>query len=180
VVFEAVIAGITASPTPRPTPSATSDSSNTLSVLALVVSVISLGTTTVIGYLQYRSQARLTAIEQGRRADEVSLKNEEERRAGSARVTVQWQQAPLALIVHNHGPALASDVQVEVSSAAPDHPPPGFQTPGQFPLKVLRPGEPYTVLMRFPYGMAPTITAELRWHDSIGPHHETVSLSAAS
>lgn len=180
MVFEAVLAAITASPTPRPTPSATSDSSNTLSVLALVVSVISLGTTTVIGYLQYRSQARLTAIEQGRRADEISLKQEEDRRAGSARVTVQWQEAPLALIVRNHGPALAGDVRVKVSSAVPGRPPPGFQTPGQFPLEVLRPGEPYTILMTSPYGMAPAITAELRWHDTIGPHHETVSLSAAS
>jgi hypothetical protein len=179
VTVGVAIAAIAASPHPRPAPTAAPDSGSTLSMLALVVSIISLGITTAIGYLQYRSQARLTAIEQARRADEISLKNEEDRRAGSARVTVQWQEAPSALIVHNHGPAPAGDVQVDLSSAVPGHPPPGFPAAPQLPLKVLGPGESYAIPVTHPYGMAMIVTAELRWHDRIGPHRKTVPLSAA-
>jgi hypothetical protein len=174
-----VLAVMTASPTPRPSPAGAPGSGDLLTILALIVSAVSLVTTTAIGYLQFRSQARLTAIEQGRRADELSLKNEEERRAGVARVTVQWQQAPPALILRNHGPAPAIDVHADVASAAAGRPPPGFQAGTQLPLRGLGPDETYVIPMTHPYGVAAAIIVELRWHDRSGPQHRTVSLSAA-
>lgn len=174
-----VIAAIAATPTPQPSPTAGSGSSDLLSLLALIVSTISLGAATALGYLQFRVQARLTMIEEARRADEISLKNEEEQRAGSARITVQWQQAPPALILHNHGPAAAADVNAIISSAVLDHPPPGFLASAQLPLAALGVGESYALPITNPYGRAATITVELRWQDQGGLRQRTVSLAAA-
>jgi type II secretory pathway pseudopilin PulG len=164
---------------PPPSPVSSGDSSATLivSILALVVSIVSLVATTWIGYRQTRAQDALKAIEEARRSDELSGQRQAALQARSAAVTAQWQDTGPALIVHNRGQAPAIDVTVEVTSATPGGLPPRLPSgDDRLAMERLEPGQSHAIPLTAPYGMAAVIQAAVRWRDGAGPHEDIVRL----
>jgi hypothetical protein len=148
-----------------------------LSILAFVVSVISLVATTWIGYRQYKAQDALTAVEEARRTDEVGEQRQAALAARSAAVTAQWQDTGPALIVHNRGQAPAIDVTVEVTSATPGGLPPRLPSGAdRLAMERLEPGQSHAIPLTDPYGMAAVIQVAVRWRDGAGPHEDIVRL----
>lgn len=166
-------------PSPSPSPVSSGDSRTTVivSILALVVSIISLAATTWLGYRQYKAQDVLKNIEMARRSDEVSGQRQAALAAQSAAVTAQWQDAGPALVIHNRGQAPAIDVTIEVTSATPGGPPPRLPSGAdRLAMERLEPGQSHAIPLTAPYGMAAVIQAAVRWRDGSGPHEDIVRL----
>jgi hypothetical protein len=112
-------------------------------------------------------QARLAAIEEARRAEEVEARS-------LAQVTASFQPhgPDSRLVVHNQGPAIARDVEVEVEQ--------GPGVPPVFSLDALpadlQPGQP--MMFQVPVSMeevAP-MRVTVRWSDGAGEHEEPYTL----
>jgi hypothetical protein len=146
-----------------------------LSLAALVVSVTLAWRQTDIQLLwvilarrQTDIQARVAAIEEARRAEEVEAR-------GRARVTARFDPAFLVLCLTNDGPATARGVTVEVRPIGDGEPPPLDLR--DLPIE-LRPGQQLFLDAQHasPY-RATSITATVRWTDDTGAQDETFVLN---
>jgi hypothetical protein len=146
-----------------------------IALLALVVSIaVALWQARVareqtrIAREQTDIQARLAAIEEARRAEEVEARS-------LAQVTASFQPhgPDSRLVVHNQGPAIARDVEVEVEQ--------GLRIPPVFSLDALpadlQPGQQRTFQAPVaPLGDAATMRVMVRWTDGAGDHEEWFTL----
>jgi hypothetical protein len=112
------------------------DASNLLAAFALGVSALALIVSGFMAWRQNRLQARLTAIEEERRGEEVEARRHAQVTASIPGV----RNGPGQLVLTNEGPAVARSVTVEISSADEAKPPAVFGL-GRLPVD-LRPGQP--------------------------------------
>jgi hypothetical protein len=146
-----------------------------LSLAALVVSVILAWRQTDIQLLwvilarrQTDIQARVAAIEEARRAEEVEAR-------GRARVTARFDPSFLVLCLTNDGPATARGVTVEVRPIG-DGEPPALDL-RDLPIE-LRPGQQlFLDAQHASPDRATSITATVRWTDDTGAQDETFVLN---
>jgi hypothetical protein len=146
-----------------------------LSLAALVASVIIAWRQTdieahsvILARRQVDIQARVAAIEEARRAEEVEAK-------GLARVTAGFDLSFRVLYLTNKGPAVARGVTVEVRAIG-DGEPLGLDL-RDLPVD-LRPGQQLFLDAQHasPHGVA-TILATVRWTDDSGAQDETFVLN---
>jgi hypothetical protein len=146
------------------------DASNLLAAFALGVSALALIVSGFMAWRQNRLQARLTAIEEERRGEEVEARRHAQVTASIPGV----RNGPGQLVLTNEGPAVARSVTVAISSADEAKPPAVF---GLERLPVdLRPGQPMSFDLVASWGDATLINALVRWVDDAGPHEATYTL----
>jgi hypothetical protein len=139
--------------------------SSTIAAASLVIAVF-------YAYRQTRMQARLTAIEAERRAEEVDAQ-----RRASVSAMVSGTPTALQLVLANDGPAVAQDLWATVLPVGSDDPPlfHGLKELEQAPA-ALRAGD------RLPFPILPLAeTAErvqivVSWKDEAGPHRESFTV----
>jgi hypothetical protein len=147
------------------------DTSNLLAAFALGVSVLALTVSGFMAWRQNRLQARLTAIEEDRRGEEVEARRH-------ARVTLGIPQPRIGkgdLVLTNEGPAGAWAVTFGVSSAVEGKQPPFISGLDQLPVD-LQPGQSMHFDMAVALGDAELINAQVRWIDDAGAQEATYTL----
>ncbi|HEY5990494.1 MAG TPA: hypothetical protein VIV12_29505 [Streptosporangiaceae bacterium] len=116
-------------------------------------------------------QARLTAIEEARRADEVDAR----RRARVVPAFWRPESNRLRLVLTNEGPAPAREVGCDLA------PLDGRQLPRVMGLEALpvelRPGQPMEFLATAGLGMSTLIRAVVTWVDDVGEQEESFTLN---
>jgi hypothetical protein len=145
-----------------------------LSLAALVVSVLLAwrhsefhAVSQIAARRQSDLQARVAALEEARRAEEVEA-------AKRARVSVSFDPAFFVLQLTNDGPSPARGVTVKVRPVG-DGDPPAVDLRG-LPAD-LRPGQQLFLDAQHPSrACAATITATVHWTDERGAQHETFVL----
>jgi hypothetical protein len=140
------------------------DHRSCVSALALIVSGL-------LVFWQNRLQARLTAIEEERRGEEVEARRH-------ARVTLSIPQPRIGkgdLVLTNEGPAGAWSVTFEVSSAVEGKQPPFISGLDQLAVD-LRPGQSMHFDTAVAMGDAELINAQVRWIDDAGAQEATYTL----
>jgi hypothetical protein len=146
-----------------------------LSLAALVVSVMLAWRQThlqllwmILARRQTELQARVAAIEEARRAEEVKAR-------GRARVTARYDPSFLVLCLTNDGPATARGVTVEVRPIGDGEPPaPDLR---DLPMD-LRPGQQlFLDAQHASPDRATSITATVRWTDDTGDQDEIFVLN---
>src|SRR5262245_52520339 len=116
-------------------------------------------------------QARLTAIDEGRRADEMDARRR-------ARVVPSfWRPEPkrVRFVLTNEGPAPAREVRCKFDALD------GLQPPRVFGLEVLpvelRPGQAMEFMASAGLGMSTLIRAVVTWVDDAGKQEEAFTLN---
>ncbi len=116
-------------------------------------------------------QARLTAIEEGRRADEVEARRH-------ARVVPAFRRPEpnrLRFVLTNQAPAPARDVRCQLEALDGRQPP---RVVGLEALPVdLRPGQSMEFIASAGLGMSTLIRAVVTWTDDAGEHEEPFTLN---
>ena len=116
-------------------------------------------------------QARLTAIEEGRRADEVEARRH-------ARVVPAFRRPEpnrLRFVLTNQAPAPARDVRCQLEALDGRQPP---RVVGLEALPVdLRPGQSMEFIASAGLGMSPRIRAVVTWVDDAGEQEEPFTLN---
>jgi hypothetical protein len=147
------------------------DTSNLIAGIALGVSALALIVSGFMAWRQNRLQARLTAIEEERRGEEVEARQR-------ARVAASIPEAQIGkggLVLTNECPAVAWSVDVKVSSAAE-----GKQLPAIFGLERLpvdlQPGQTMAFDMAVAAEDAELIKTRVRWVDDAGAQEATYTL----
>jgi hypothetical protein len=115
-------------------------------------------------------QARLTAIEEGRRADEVEARRH-------ARVVPSFRRPEpkqLRFVLTNEGAAPAREVRCNLEGRDGRHPPQvmGLEDPVE-----LRPGQPMAFVASAGWGMSVEIRAVVTWVDDAGAQEEAFTLN---
>jgi hypothetical protein len=141
-------------------------------IVSSIIATVSLIATASLAYRQTRMQARLTAIEETRRREEV-----EARQCADVRATVAGTPTALQLVLANDGPAAASEVWATVLPVGSDDPPlfHGLNELEQTPA-ALRPGDrlPFPVLTLAE--TAERVQVVVSWKDDAGPHRESFTV----
>jgi hypothetical protein len=141
-----------------------------IALLALAVSIVvavwqarTAREQTAIAREQTAIQERVAAIETARRTEEVESRDR-------ARVTASFQpRGPDSqLVVHNEGPAIGRDVEVEVEEGPGV--PPVFSLEGL--PNDLQPGQPMTFQVPVSMGEAAPLRVTVRWNDGAGGHEQ--------
>ncbi len=116
-------------------------------------------------------QARLTAIEEGRRADEIDAR----RRARVVPAFRRVEPKRLRFVLTNEGPAPARDVRCQLEALD------GLQSPRVIGLGVLpvelRPGQEMEFAASVGLGMSTLIRAVASWIDDAGGQEESFTLN---
>ena len=147
------------------------DTSNLIAAIALGVSALALIVSGLLAWRQNRLQARLTAIEEERRGEEVEARQH-------AGVTLRIPQPRIGkgdLVLTNEGPAAAWSVTIGVSSAVEGKQPPFISRRDQPPVD-LQPGQSMHFDMAVAMGDAELINAQVRWVDDAGAQEATYTL----
>jgi hypothetical protein len=141
-------------------------------VVSATIATVSLIATAIFAYRQTRMQARLTAIEEARRREEVQA-----RRHADVRAMVAGTPTALQLVLANDGPATARDVWATELPVGSDDAPlfHGLDELEQAPA-VLRPGDrlPFPVLTLA--DTAERVQVVVSWKDEAGPHRESLTV----
>jgi hypothetical protein len=111
-------------------------------------------------------QERLAAVEEARRTDELAAR---ERARVTADVRPEERDSrgrSLRLVLHNEGPAVARNANVEVEDSP--------KTPGLIGLEVLpadlQPGQVMKFIVTMGLGDQPALQVIVRWADAAGDH----------
>jgi hypothetical protein len=141
-------------------------------IVSSIIATVSLIATASLAYRQTRMQARLTAIEETRRREEIKA-----RLHADVRATVAGTPTALQLVLANDGPAPASEVWASVLPVGSDDPPlfRGLNELEQAPA-ALRPGDrlPFPVLTLAE--TAERVQVVVSWKDDAGPHRESFTV----
>jgi len=141
-------------------------------IVSSIIATVSLLATASLAYRQTRMQARLIAIEETRRREEV-----EARQRADVRATVAGTPTALQLVLANDGPAAASEVWATVLPVGSDDPPlfHGLNELEQAPA-ALRPGDrlPFPALTLAE--TAERVQVVVSWKDDAGPHRESFTV----
>jgi hypothetical protein len=133
---------------------------------------VSLIATAILAYRQTRLQARLTAIEETRRRQQI-----ERSQHADVRATVAGTPTALQLVLANDGPATAWEVWATELPVGSDDPPlfHGLDELEQAPA-TLRPGDrlPFPVLTLAE--TAKRVQVVVSWKDEAGPHRESFTV----
>jgi hypothetical protein len=135
-----------------------------LSLAAIVVSI-------VVARQQTAIQARLAAIEEARRVEEVEAR-------GRAWVTASFEPHPgqePSFVLVNEGPATARFVMVQVVGIDKDVLPTILGLYDVLPL-TLQPGQRMPFVAASHFQQAEAIRATIRWADDAGEHEESFIL----
>ncbi len=116
-------------------------------------------------------QARLTAIEESRRADEVDAR----RRARVVPTFTRPEPKRLRFVLTNQGPAPAREVDCQLD-ALDDRQPPRVMGLEALPVD-LRPGQPMEFVASAGLGMSTRIRVVVRWIDDAGEQEEAFTLN---
>jgi hypothetical protein len=145
------------------------DTGDTLSAAIATVSLIA---TAILAYRQTRLQARLTAIEETRRREQI-----EARQHADVQAMVTGTPTALQLVLANDGPATAWDVWATELPVGSDDPPMfhGLDELEQAPA-TLRPGDrlPFPVLTLAE--TAERVQVVVSWKDEAGAHRESFTV----
>jgi hypothetical protein len=147
------------------------DTSNLIAGIALGVSALALVVSGLLAWWQNRLQARLTAIEEARRGEEVEARQH-------ARVTASIPEPGMGhrrLVLTNHGPAVARSVTIDVSSAIEGKQLPFIDGVEGFRAD-LQPGQPMHFSMAVAGEDAEQINTVVRWVDDAGSQETTYTL----
>jgi hypothetical protein len=142
-----------------------------IALAALLVSYRVSRRQTALAQQQTDVQARLTAIEEARRADEVDARRR-------ARVVPEfWRPEPkrLCFVLTNQGLAPAREVDCQLD-ALDDRQPPRMIGLDALPVD-LRPGQSMDFVASAGLGMSTRIRAVVRWVDDAGEQEETFTLN---
>jgi hypothetical protein len=134
-----------------------------VSAITAAIALVALVVSFRVARRQTAIQERLTAIEEARRAEEV-----EARRLAQVTASFQPRGPDSQLVVHNQGPALARDVEVEVEEGPGV--PPVFSLEGL--PNDLQPGQPMTFQVPVSMGEAAPLRVTVRWNDGAGAHEQ--------
>jgi hypothetical protein len=141
-------------------------------VLSSAIATVSLIATAILAHRQTRLHARLTAIEETRRREQV-----EARQHAEVRAIVAGTPTALQLVLANDGPATAWDVWATELPVGSDDPPlfHGLDELEQAPA-TLRPGDrlPFPVLTLAE--TAERVQVVVSWKDEAGPHRESFTV----
>jgi len=148
------------------------DTANVIASIALGVSVLALIVSGLTARRQNRLQARLVAIEEERRMEEVEAQQ---------RADVVVTASPVdhggrgSLELTNRGPAVARGVELDISSTS-DAPLPAVFDLEQLPVD-LQPGASMSFPVAASMGETRSIKAVVRWADDAGHPEMTYPLS---
>jgi hypothetical protein len=141
-------------------------------ILSFTIATVSLLATAIFAFRQTRLQARLTAIEETRRREQV-----EARQHADVRAMVAGTPTAVQLVLSNDGPATAWDVWATELPIGSDDPPlfHGLDELEQAPA-TLRPGDrlPFPVLTLAE--TAERVQVVVSWKDEAGPHRESFTV----
>jgi hypothetical protein len=141
-------------------------------VVSATIATASLVATAIFAYRQTRMQARLTAIEEAHRREEVQA-----RQHADVRAMVAGTPTALQLVLANDGPATARDVWATELPVGSDDAPlfHGLGELEQAPA-TLRPGDrlPFPVLTLAE--TAERVQVVVSWKDEAGPHRESFTV----
>jgi hypothetical protein len=141
-------------------------------VLGSAIATVSLIATAILAYRQTRLQARLTAMEETRRREQL-----EARQHADVRAMVAGTPTALQLVLANDGPATAREVWATQVPVGSDDPPlfHGLDELEQAPA-TLRPGDrlPFPVLTLAE--TAERVQVVVAWKDEAGPHRESFTV----
>ncbi len=150
------------------------DTANLIAIMSAGISLISAGvaiwatrSSRKTAREQMALQARLTAIEEERRSEEVEARQR-------AQVTLSISEVvkgTARLVLTNGGPAVARSVTLAISSTG-EAKPPLVSRLDQLPVD-LRLGQSMSFNMAVALGDATLIDALVCWVDDAGPHEET-------
>jgi hypothetical protein len=148
-----------------------------VATLSLIVSGLALVVSGIFGFRQYRLDRKVAAIEEERRAEEVTSRL-------TADVTAEFESRPRrgtaiaeehSLVLINRGPARAIDVDIEYPD---DERLPRLMTEGMgFPI-ALDPGQRFRILAIPHYGGSPSVQLTLRWTDGRGSREKPLTLAS--
>lgn len=144
-----------------------------VAAISMVIALVALVVSWRVARRQTAIQERVAAIEEARRVEEVEARTR-------ARVTVDVvheqrdaRRRDSRLVLHNEGPALARDVEVEVEE--------GPQVPSVIGLEALpvdlQPGQQRRFIVAVGVKDATTFRVSVRWTDEAGGHEEPFTLS---
>jgi hypothetical protein len=145
--------------------------------LALAISALALLASSVAYVRQHRLQARMAAIEEARREEEVASRLkadvtaefESETREGS-RSKNYW------LVLINRGPAVARDVDFTFIPPEKGEAPEPLDHDHSFPLS-LDPEQRYRIICVVVMGTAASVQVKIDWKDDRGPQTKTLVLT---
>jgi hypothetical protein len=141
-------------------------------VVSSAIATLSLVATAILAYRQTRIQARLTAIEETRRREQV-----EAQQHADVRAMVAGTPTALQLVLANDGPATAWEVWATELPVGSEDPPlfHGLDELEQAPT-TLQPGDrlPFPVLTLAE--TAERVQVVVSWKDDAGPHRESFTV----
>jgi hypothetical protein len=140
--------------------------------ISSTIAAVSLIVTAIFAYRLVRLQARLTAVEEQRRRDDV-----EAQRHANVRATVAGTPTALQLVLANDGPATARELWATVLPVGSDDPPlfHGLTELEQTPT-ALRPGDRLPVPVLTLAEAAERVQVVVSWKDDAGPHRESFTV----
>jgi hypothetical protein len=145
-----------------------------MDVASLVVAICALLAALYVGLRQVGMQKHMTKIEEARRQEEVTSKQEADVTAGFERYDVQGYR----FVLYNRGPAQARDVSFEMEEHPAGGHAPALLTQGHsFQLALLDPDQRYQIPCAVAMGTAQAVQVDLRWHDGTGQREKQLTLA---